>query len=586
MQSAQATTALGDQILEDAGLYEFVMQLLAQRGITDKADAEAFLYQRQELLSDPLKVPAYADAVARIMAASTSGEKVAIFGDFDADGLTATAILLQTLHDFAIDATYYIPDRHDDGHGFSTDIIADMAGRGVSLIITVDNGIGATAEVEFARTRGVDTIVTDHHKAGETLPAAVAIIHDNLLSGAGVAFNLARAMYQHKLLPTPGYLWALAAIGTISDRVPLVGENRIIVSKGLRLLAETDHEGLKALRGYVLGQRWSSNLSSAIITENDVGMVIGPLLNAPGRLGRAEPSLRLLSLSDDQNLARLLLEVLVDANKKRQNLTRKAYGTAEKQVAPPADPPPSEAAAEKPAPPPNTPPSESAAKNLPPLLVFELDQDYFGVLGLIATQLTKKFARPALGLVRTDGKLKGSIRSDIAGIHVHDTLQRCGDLLEKFGGHKNAGGFTIAEADLPKVLETLTADFAAGQAAAAPVKEAPTALSLPLEQLTNNHWQVMNLLRPFGQGNPEPVFSARGVIVRDAAPFGKLSNHVRGQFADSNDKLHPFVGFNIAADDVPLNAPADVQYQLKFNAFGGTLKQEIHLVSIAPAAAR
>ena len=482
------------------GLPPFQAHLLYNRGITSYAELDAFLTADSSLSNDPFLLPDMGSAVSRLQRALTAGEVVAIFGDFDADGVTGTALLAQCLREMGASVIPYLPDRVDEGHGLNREAIESLRAQSVSLLVTVDCGSSSVEEVETARSMGMDTIVTDHHSIPPVLPNASALVNPKRsdstypyegLTGAGLSLKLAEALFAATGRPRPDHLLELAAIGTVADVGPLTGENRYIVRAGLERLNESQYPGLRALIS-------RSGLRSGSLDVESLSFGLIPRLNAAGRLGHASLSLRLLSAHSLEE-AGPLAEELERHNDQRRQYTDEGLEQARDQV-------------------------EGDGDGVAPIIVVEHQEWLPGVLGLIAGRLAEEYYRPAVA-VSIDGPLCRASARSIPELDIVETLAKSRELFHRFGGHPRAAGFTASTADLPRIRQQLVAAGAEklDGTALGPSIQVDCEISPAL--LDDNNLGFIHSLGPFGEGNPSPVFLTRNAHVVDARLVGKTSDH-------------------------------------------------------------
>ena len=478
------------------GLPELVCGVLAARGFV-QPEAARELCGEGRPLSDPMLLKGMDAAVARIHRALDNGERIVVFGDYDVDGVTATALLYTYLDAAGADVYYKLPNREDEGYGLSEGAVALMAQKGVKLIITVDNGISAAGPVAYAREQGIDVVVTDHHLPPQELPDAAAVVDPQqpgdespckTLSGAGVAFKLAAALDGGSCADMLPFYGDLAALGTIADIMVLEGENRTLVKAGLALLQQTDRPGLAALMEI-------SGLAGKQLAAENVSFGLAPRLNAAGRMDDATAALRLL-LSEDEDEARELAEALEEKNAARQQAEQEIAGQIMDAVA--ADP---AAAADR-------------------VLVVWGRGWHQGVIGIVASRIVERFGKPAV-IVSVDetGEGKGSGRS-IPGFSLYDAIAACGEKLIRFGGHALAAGLSIREEDLPWLRKTIN-EYAAANC---PVLEQPPLqadLAVQLGRLTPEDVAALDALAPFGNGNPAPLFAVQGAVIEGVYPVSE-----------------------------------------------------------------
>ena len=411
--------------LGEAGYPQLVSQVLAARGISTAEEAAAFLERGRDLTCSPFLMKDMDRAVECISRAISQGRRMAVFGDYDVDGITATVILVDYLKSRGVDVLHYIPRRIEDGYGLGQDAIRSLHEQGVELLITVDCGITGVEEVDFAASLGMDVVITDHHECKDTLPRAVAVVDPHrpdctypfpYLAGCGVALKLVLALGgESREEALFSRYCTLAAIGTIADVMPMSGENRIIVSRGLECITQSDFIGLHALLQ-------EAGLMDKAITSVQVGFVLAPRINAAGRMGAADKAADLLLCQDPAEAARLARE-LCALNRERQAVEQTIYAQAVEQID-------------------HLPLQERSA------LVLASDTWHQGVVGIVASRLSEKYACPSF-MIHLSGTVgKGSCRS-WGGFNLFAALERCSDLLLDFGGHELAAGFTIDVANIP-----------------------------------------------------------------------------------------------------------------------------------------
>lgn len=477
----------------------FLARLLWQRDITDPNQWAAFTHPDVTRLHDPMLLHDMDKAVARIQQAVTDQEKITIYGDYDVDGLTSSSIMKEALESIGAEPEVFIPDRFADGYGPNADVYKYLQANGTQLLITVDNGVGGKDVIDAAMANGMDVVVTDHHELPDALPDAVAVVHPRYpgsdypfgdLSGAGVAFKVATAL----LDGPPMDAVDLAALGAICDLVSLTDENRTLVQLGLAQIRSGARVGLGALLE-------AAGIDPKTVDEQTVGFGIGPRLNAIGRLGDATPGVTLLTTFDDEEAARLAKNV--DArNTERQGLVKK-ISTEAMQMA--------------------ESPENANAKTL----VLAKAGWHEGVLGIVASHVVQATGKPTLVLnISADGSsAKGSGRS-VEGYHLFKSLQPATDAMTHFGGHAMAVGLTVPTANLDTIHQAMEAAAAVSLKDAGAPKLA-VAARLDASDLTLENYQAMRALAPFGQGNPEPVFSVRPQALSGIRQIGKTKDHLK-----------------------------------------------------------
>lgn len=537
-------------------------QILLARGLDTGEKLRCFLEPPQQLPYNPLRLSGMTPALQRLAAALHRRETVGIVGDFDVDGVTGTAILMDGLTDFAIPTIPYLPHRVDEGHGLSAAAVNLLHQQGVHLIITVDCGVASTDEAALARQLGMDVIITDHHLPPPTPPAAAAIINPRMpgneypfpqLCGAGLAFKLMQGFYQWQGCPWPRRLLELAALGTIADLVPLQDENRYLVQQGLPALAATQRPGLQALYR-------NAAIDPAALDAATVAFQIAPRLNAPGRMSHAQDSLQLLTTTDPDAAADLA-QRLESLNQQRRELTAQVYARVRDAVA------------------------RRAA--LPPFLLVSDPELTPGIAGLVAGHLVEDFHRPAAALAKlADGTCIASGRS-VPGFNLTAAFAQCADLLLRYGGHAQAGGFAIAAANIPPLERRLTA--LAGELLTdldlQPVLNIDAVI--PLSALTPDLQAWLNRLEPFGVGNPQPRFLTRNLPVFALRTMGDRGQHLRFQVQQGRQS-YTVLAFNRAEEWTQyLSAPdaaIDLVYSLNTDTWQGTKRLNLLAADLRPSA--
>ncbi|MSQ11821.1 MAG: single-stranded-DNA-specific exonuclease RecJ [Dehalococcoidia bacterium] len=476
--------------------------LLHHRGIATRAQAQAFL--QPPSVGDPFLLPGMEQAVTRVLLAIRQKERVAVYGDFDADGVTATALLFTALSRLGADVVSYLPHRTREGHGLNAEAIRGLKRDGVSLMVTVDNGITAWQEVELANGLGMETIITDHHAATGPRPAAAAIVVPpdgvdpvsngtqglQYLAGAGIAFKLAHALNIKVGRPFDDDVLEMAAIGTIADLAPLVGENRAILTGGLERMRRSQNPGLRALSamaGVPLGALDGEVLNFSLV----------PRINAAGRMASAEGSFKLLTARTTEE-ALPWAQMLEQWNRERQELTQQLVEYALPQA------------------------EEQAAAHK---LLFLADPAFTpGTNGLVASRLVDQFTRPAIVATAGDGLAWASARS-VPDFNLADAFSRVSHLFVRFGGHAGAAGFTATSEALPTLVRELRAVAVEALAGADLTPTLAVDAEVSLRYLLGETFTFLERLAPHGVGNPQPVFLTRGVEVVHARQMGAQGRH-------------------------------------------------------------
>jgi single-stranded-DNA-specific exonuclease len=560
-----------------AGISPIVAQLLLCRGISDSTTARTFLDVRLNGLRDPEELPGVTHAADRIHAALVDRRRIYIYGDYDADGMTATALLYSCLQMLGGDVHYYVPNRLEEGYGLSDEALRKLAERSASLVVSVDCGIGSVREAVTARQLGLELIVTDHHEWGEELPAAAAIVHPRLpgssypfgdLCGVGVAFKLAwavccRASDAKKVSPRMREFllsaMGLAALGTVADVVPLIDENRILVHYGLSSLRERPSLGLAAL------MRVTGADQKAVLASEDIAFSLAPRLNAAGRLGQAQLGIELLTTGSPER-AQALAEYIHQLNESRDSLERSVYLAANKQIKEQCDPE-----------------NDSA-------FVLAGAGWHAGVIGIVAGRLAEKYHRPVLLISIDELGAKAAVGSgrSACGLNLAEALGQCREHLLGHGGHAAAAGLKLEEQQIP-AFRAAFCDYAAATISAEqrlPCVEIDA--EAPFSQLTVQTVQQVERLAPFGAGNPRPVLCASGVQ-RAAEPkrLGDGERHLSVQLIQHSVSLRAVAfGRGEWFDELSrLDSPIDIAFRPVINEFRGRRSVEMHLVDWRPSAA-
>ncbi len=532
-------------------------RLLYNRGLRDAEEARIFLNPELSRLGDPFALPDMERAVDRVFRAIGNREKIAVYGDFDVDGLSATALLLHALRDLGGTAVAHIPGRDGSGHGLDNDALSRLAADGVSLVLTVDTGSNDTDEIAFAASIGVDVIVTDHHIVETPPQRAWAVVNPQLsdngagdgLTGAGVAFKLAHALYIRAGRNWPSHVIALAALGTVADVGPLKGENRIIVSEGLRQLKNTAHAGLSAL--LALAHPNGGDLDTETLSFNVI-----PRLNAPGRLGEAGPSLNLLT-ADDPAEALMLAQQVDQMNTERRRLSQEAWDTAGKELA-----------------------GDGSNGALPAALIVRSTQFRAGILGPLAGRLCGEHGRPAIAIAIGETHARASVRSTDA-FDAHAALSLVAGRFEQWGGHARAAGFTVRNEHLDEVLDVFLDQAAKAATNRDNVPAIRADAEIGLSDLGPATWDFVKTLGPFGEENPAPVFVTRNLTPVRVRTMGAGGRHLR-MTLEHDRETRDAIGFGLGS--APLGGgTVDVIYSLRTSVWRGRTRQEMHLLDVRPS---
>lgn len=529
-------------------------KLLVTRGFNTVDAASKFLYEDQMSFHDPFLLEGMDLAIDRVFQAIEEDEKILIFGDYDADGVSSTSVLYLTLIELEAKVDFYIPNRFTEGYGPNKNAFKWANEQGYSLIITVDTGISAAEEVDFANELGMDVIITDHHEPPEELPNAIAIIHPKLspsypfkeLAGVGVVFKFASALLGRE----PEEYLELVSIGTVADLVPLVDENRLIVKKGVRQLKQTQREGLRALLEI-------SGTTTDSITEETIGFAIGPRINAVGRLGDAKPAVDLV-LENDRTLAKKRAEQIEILNKERQELVSRMTEEAIKQV--------------------NELDSSCSNK----VIIVAKEGWNAGVVGIVASKLVDRFYKPVivLSIDHEKGIAKGSARS-IEGFSLFENLTKCKDILPHFGGHTLAAGMTLAIEDVELLRHRLNeyADQIMTDEDFIPLKEVD--LKCQASEVSISFINELNMLAPFGMHNPKPVLEINEVDALNIKQIGNEGAHLKVQLKDDVTFLDAVgFGFGHVANEIANGSKISCLGMASINEWNGKRKPQLMIHDI------
>jgi len=550
---------LQSELSKELNISPILAQLLINRGTKEVLSARRFLKTDLKDLRDPYIFQDMEKAVNRILKAINNHERILIYGDYDVDGITSVALLFSILRGFTTNLYYYIPNRFQEGYGLNEEAIDIAFKNNIKLIVTVDCGIGSIYEIEKANNYGIDVIVTDHHQPQKDIPSAIAIINPKCdinypfkeLAGVGVSFKVVQALYS-KLGKNQDDLWSLldyVALGSIADSVPFVDENRILIKYGLKALNQTKKEGLKALI-------MESGVSYGNLGTKEVNFAIAPRINAAGRLDDSKFALELL-LTNSEYKATYLSRKLSEINKHRQeigdNILREARKFASIQV------------------------KEEDNK----ILILASENWNQGVIGVIASRLVDEFNRPAIIISKKDGIAKGSGRS-IKGFHLYKVLESCQDILINFGGHELAAGITIESNKIPEFksrMNEISQDFIKGDDLSPELKIDAQIL---LSNINFGLVKDINILEPFGIGNPQPVFCSYKNIIADWRLVGGKREHLKIKVKEENRTLEG-IGFKLSrmGDQIfSRNKVVDLAFNVELNKWNGTENVQLNIKDI------
>lgn len=506
------------EMLQKAGLKfsPAFLKFCLIRGLTTVEAIEQATTKQPQLFHDPFALYDMEKAIERLMEAIETEQKIVIYGDYDADGITSTLILYEALLQLGAEVSYYLPNRLIDGYGPNLERYQKLIAEGTQVILTCDNGVAGHEAIAWAMAQGVDVIVSDHHELPQNLPNAYAIIHPRHpkgnypfgeLCGAGVALKIATALYEE----VPVELIELATIGTIADMMPLVDENRTIVKSGLQLMKETQRLGLLQLLEH-------ANVNLEDIDEDTVGFIVGPRLNAIGRLGDPTPALKLLQ-SEDKHESQQLVAVIESKNIERKQIVEDIMSDVQQRL--------------------------DHQEKLPPIIIESNPNWPAGVLGIVAGRLVERYRRPTiLCQYQVENHCyKGSGRS-IEGLHLFQLLQEQADYLQQFGGHQQAAGLTVGEKDWQNFREEMVNSMKEYEELLNQPEQKEVDLVVAIEDLTTNFIEELQQLSPFGMENPRPRLQVNGTLTGLRA-VGATQQHLKLQISQQNNQLDG-IGFYLS----------------------------------------
>ena len=542
------------ELSEKYNINKLLATILVNRNVVKKEDIDLFLKPTRNNFHDPLLMPDMKIALNRILKAIKNKEKIIIYGDYDVDGITSTTVLKNFLEERGLHVDSYIPNRLDEGYGLNNDALDTIVKKGYNLMITVDCGISAVDEIDYANTLGIETIITDHHEPGEKLPNAIAVVDAKRkdscypcrdLAGVGVVFKLIQAIGQSLGLDEKEYLKYLdiVCIGTISDIVPLVDENRVIAKLGLLLVEQTRNMGLKSI---LISSGYKK------IDSNTISFGVAPRINASGRMGHQEEALELF-LSNDLDTVTKLTNNLSGYNLKRQEIEREIYNEALNKI-------------------------EKDGLYNDNVLVVTGNNWHHGVIGIVASKITEKYFKPTILLSFDDDYGKGSGRS-IPGFDLHNALLKCEDSLYKFGGHAMAVGVTVEKDKISKFkhdLQKIAKESHIEEIT--PIIKIDAELSL--NEVSKEEIDSLKLLEPFGEGNKMPLFAFRNLKI-DSIRALSDGKHLKLTLQDNNSIID-CIGFNMGelADEYRIGDKIDVVGVLEINSFNGLDNIQINLKDV------
>jgi len=538
------------------GLPEGIARILVYRGFNTPEQAKKFLYPDLSGLFDPLLLKDMEKAVNRIIDALKDNQKIMIFGDYDVDGITATSLIFLILNRLGAEVSYYLPNRLIEGYGLSEEGIIEAEKRGVKLLISVDCGVTATKEVEFACQKGIDCIITDHHEFSDTLPHAVAIINPKQkekdypggeLSGVGVAFKLAQALY-NRLDQNQSELEEhldLVALGTAADIVPMTNENRILTKFGMDQIMRTTKPGLKSLI-------FISGLLGRDIGTGQVVFILAPRINAVGRLGDAVKAIKLLTTKDEQLGSKLARDLNLE-NNRRKKIDETTLDEALEMI------------------------EQGVDLSQDKAIVLASSKWHQGVIGIVASRLVERYHRPTI-LISVDGdEGKGSARS-ISGFDMYDALKECSHYLLKFGGHKYAAGLSIDTKNIQKLRDNLRTVSEKTLKQEDLVPRLAIDSELELDSIDDKLVDTLNLFSPFGPQNLRPIFLTRNLEIL-GEPYVVGNNHLKIK-VKKNNRIFDAIGFGFGDWVKPLSMrriKIDLVYVIERNTWNGNSRLQLRI---------
>lgn len=535
-----------------------VSDVLVGRGLDTPQAVEDFFSVDSDFF-DPFSIPDMDRAAERIFQALEHDEKIAVYGDYDCDGVTATAILYQYFVSIGADAVYYIPERDGEGYGLNAAAVQSLSEQGVQLIVTVDNGISAIAEVELAKRLGMDIVITDHHQPGDTLPDAAAVVDLHrkdcdspyrYLCGAGVALKLVAALEDGNMDSAVEYFGDLAAIGTIGDIVPLTGENRKLVQRGLQMLQNTENMGLNALLEL-------AGLGDKTLTAENVAFGIVPRINAAGRMGSARLAMELLLCESEEEAAELAQQIN-ELNKQRQQQETLIMEDIEQLL------------------------SAHPEKLKERVLVLAGENWHHGVIGIVSAKILERFSKPNL-LISIDGdEATGSARS-FGDFSLFKALTACSSLLTKYGGHKQAAGFSLLTENIEDFSRKINR-YAREYFDEMPQYTYMIDRTLTVEEMTVENIEQLEMMQPFGAENQAPIFLVKQLKIASIAPLSE-NKHLKITFETGNKKSFQGLYFGMSTDRFcyELGNVVDLVASVGVNEYNGRKSVSVKIKDIRPA---
>ena len=547
----EANDALINKISEEFNVSKLVANIIANKGLTNSDEIEVFLHPRRTDFHDPFMMPDMEKAVDRVVKAIETHEKVAIYGDYDVDGITSSTVLKRFLAERGLETDVYIPNRLHEGYGLNENAIREIADNKHALIITVDCGITGNKEIELAKSFGIDTVVTDHHEPTETLPDAVAVVDckrkDNKypfngLAGVGVAFKLTQAISMRLGVREEEYLkyLDLVCVGTISDIVPLVDENRTISKLGLKLVRQTRNIGLKVLL---------DSIGYKKIDSMAISFGVAPRINACGRMGHEKEALELF-LTDSKDEAERITHNLNEYNQERQEIEKRIFNEAQKMM-------------------------EDPEQQKLPCIVLGGENWHHGVIGIVSSKITEMYFKPSVLLCYEDDLARGSGRS-IPGFDLHEALEKCSTYIKQFGGHSMAIGITIEKDNFKKFKQEFE-EYAEKSNISSIVPVIKIDEKVQLQDISIKDIKDLELLEPFGEGNKMPLFQISNLKITSIRTLSD-GKHLKAMLQDEN-KYIDTIGFNLGniSSEYAIGSKVDVVGNLEINSYKGMENIQINL---------
>lgn len=550
----EADDILISKISDEFNVSRLVANIIVNKGLKDSHEIEVFLHPRRSDFHDPFLMPDMEIATNRIIKAIKDNEKVAIYGDYDVDGITSSTVLKRFLKDRGLETDVYIPNRLNEGYGLNEESIKEISEKKYTLIVTVDCGITGNKEIELANSLGIETVVTDHHEPAEELPKALAVVDckrkDNKypfngLAGVGVAFKLIQAISIKLGIKEEEYLkyLDLVCVGTISDIVPLIDENRTISKLGLRLVKQTKNIGLKVLLDSIGYQK---------IDSNTISFGVAPRINACGRMGHEKEALDLF-LTNNIEEAQKITQNLNKYNLERQEIEKRIFNEVQEMMQDPEE------------------------QKLP-CIVLGKENWHHGVIGIVSSKITDIYFKPSILLCIEDNLAKGSGRS-VPGFDLHEALEKCGTYIKQFGGHSMAVGVTIEKANFSKFKDELE-EYGTKMNVNSIIPIIKIDEKIQLQDISIKDIKDLELLEPFGEGNKMPLFQVSNVKIASIRALSE-GKHLKMTLKDDN-KFIDTIGFNMGnlSSEYPIGTKIDVVGNLEINNYKGMENIQINLKDI------